>query len=211
MATVVYLVRHGETEWNRDARIQGQLDVELSDVGRAQARLLSARLGRIPLDAVYSSDLSRAMETARTIAEPAGLDVRLAQEFREIDFGAWQGLGWREVESLYPGSREQLRADPANSRPPGGESWPEVACRVMRGLERLAAEWPSGEIAVVSHGGTGRMAICSILGIDLKMRWRITMDNTGISVLIRRDGEWSVGSLNDTCHLAEHGVTAHDD
>ena len=202
MATFIYLLRHGETQWNRDSRIQGQLDIRLSERGIQQAELLSTRLAAVSLKAVYSSDLSRAHATATIVARPHAIEVRPAPEFREINFGAWQGLGWEEVDALYPGSRERLRGDPENARPPGGESWPEVANRVMVGLERLALECADGRVAVVTHGGTGRMAVCSVLGVDVKLRWKIRMDNTAITILARDDGEWRVECLNDTCHLA---------
>ncbi|MBC7325685.1 MAG: histidine phosphatase family protein, partial [Moorella sp. (in: Bacteria)] len=108
----IYLVRHGETEWNNNGRYQGHTDVALSVSGRRQAELLRERFRSIPLDSVYSSDLSRARETAAVIAAPHGLTIKTEEAFREIDFGFWEGLTYQEITARYPHEWERWRQDP---------------------------------------------------------------------------------------------------
>jgi alpha-ribazole phosphatase len=201
LSTLIYLVRHGETQWNRDARIQGQLDIPLNEEGIKQARLLAKRFVKVDLDAIYASDLSRAINTAEIVAGVKGLSVEAAPQFREIDFGLWQGMTWQEIDKEYPESRRQMEISPETAHPPKGESWSDVADRVFKGLDDIAGKWPEGNVMVVSHGGSSRMAICRILDISLAKRWKLRMDNTSISILEYRNGDWLVRCFNDVSHL----------
>jgi phosphoserine phosphatase len=143
--TTLLLARHGETDWNRDGRYQGWADPPLNDTGRTQAEALAGQLAGTPLDAVYSSDLRRAHETAEILAAPHGLQVVLDAGLREIDVGAWSGLTRLEIEHRFPAGER-----------PGGETREQHAERVLAAVERIARLHPGGSILVVSHGGTLR-------------------------------------------------------
>jgi broad specificity phosphatase PhoE len=201
LATKIYLVRHGETQWNKDGRVQGQLDIGLSDEGLRQARCLARRLAAVEIDAIYSSDLSRAYKTAEIIAESKGLIVRAMPAFREKHFGEWQGMLSKEIDEKFPEIREQIRIEPRTTRVPGGECWDELTARVMAGLMDIAGSWTEGTIVVTPHGGTVRAALCEILGMDVRNRWKIRTDNTSISILEYRNSEWAIRCINDTAHL----------
>ena len=138
--TTILLARHGETDWNRDFRFQGHADVPLNDTGRAQARELARSLAEEPIDAVYSSDLLRARETAEIVAERLGLPVEVDQGLREIDVGSWQGS-----------TRAQL-----DGREWDGETYDDHRRRTVAALLRIAERHPDAHVLVVAHGGTLR-------------------------------------------------------
>lgn len=148
--TDLYLVRHGETDWNRARRIQGLTDIPLNDTGREQARLTGMLLTRRPIARVIASPLDRARETGSIIARELGLpEPELRGEFVERNYGAAEGLGFHEVDLRYPEGADV----------PGRESRDEVAARVVPALQRLAADYPGEAIVVVSHGGAIRAAL----------------------------------------------------
>jgi broad specificity phosphatase PhoE len=149
--TLILLVRHGETDWNLTRRVQGHTDRPLNDTGRAQARELAARLADEPLDAVYSSDLLRAHETARIIAAGRGLDVTAVPDLRERDFGTWEGLTDDEILTRYPDARERPWGD--------AETREEMSRRVLEALERIAETHPGKRVLVVAHGGPMRALV----------------------------------------------------
>ena len=143
--TTILLARHGETDWNRQGRFQGQADPPLNEQGRAQAQDLARRLADVPVDAVYSSDLRRAHETALIVAEPHGVPVVTDAGLREIDVGSWSGLTRAEVEERFPGAEHH-----------DGETREELRTRVAAAVERIACEHPRERILIVSHGGALR-------------------------------------------------------
>lgn len=142
--TTILLARHGETDWNREGRWQGWADRPLNDTGRAQARELAEQLRSTPFDAVYTSDLRRASETAAIVAAPHGVPVVADPELREIDIGSWSGLTKSEIQARFGGERVD------------GESREQHAARVLAAVERIAREHPAGRILIVTHGGTMR-------------------------------------------------------
>ena len=139
--TTLLLARHGETDWNRDLRIQGSSDVELNDLGRRQAHSLAQELTDVELDAVYSSDLSRARATATAVAAAHGLPVNLDPRLRERSFGSWEGLTREDIAVLPEGSRHD------------GESDDEVRERMLEAVQAIADRHPGEQVLVVSHGG----------------------------------------------------------
>jgi broad specificity phosphatase PhoE len=152
--TELLLVRHGETDWNRDLRVQGHADRPLNDTGREQARAIAEELARETIDAIYTSDLARARETAELIAERAGVPFVLEPQLREIDVGEWQGLTRAEIEEQFP---EGMRS--WHERGHGweeGETYEELAERVLTALDRIVRAHPGGRVVVVGHGGTIR-------------------------------------------------------
>jgi broad specificity phosphatase PhoE len=155
--TTFLLARHGETDWNFERRVQGHADRPLNDMGRAQAQALADELAGEPLDAVYSSDLVRAHETARIVADRKGLEVTALRDLREKHFGSWEGLTDREVLARFPDAQRGPWGDAETSE--------DVARRVLAALRRIADAHPDGRVLVVSHGGPLR-AILLHCGAD---------------------------------------------
>jgi broad specificity phosphatase PhoE len=158
--TTILLVRHGETDWNLERRVQGHSDRALNETGRAQARKLADALAEEPIDAVFSSDLLRAHETARIVAERRGLDVTAIPDLRERHFGTWEGLTDDEIFERFPGAKTGTWGD--------GETREEMAQRVLESLRRIAEAHPGGRVLVVSHGGPLRAVLthCGVDGVD---------------------------------------------
>lgn len=155
--TTILLVRHGETDWNLERRVQGHTDRPLNETGRGQANALAEVLEGEPLDAVYSSDLVRAHETARIVAERKGLDVTAIPELRERDFGTWEGLTDGEILERFPHAQHGPWGD--------AESREEMFRRVHEALQRIAVAHPRGRVLVITHGGPVR-AVLAGCGVD---------------------------------------------
>lgn len=203
--TRILLARHGETEWNAIRRVQGWTDIPLSAKGQAQAEALAERLSHIPLTAVYSSDLSRAAQTAAPAAARQGLAVQTAPELREKGFGAWEGLTQADLERDYPDLWHRYHvARDLDALIPGGETWPQVQERLSAVLHSILAvhRGPEETVLLVGHGGSGRMVILEALQATLPTLLRLHLDNASLSRLdFRSEGDSRVIFLNDTSHL----------
>jgi broad specificity phosphatase PhoE len=190
------LVRHGETDWNRERRFQGHADPPLNETGRDQARALAEALGREKIDAVYTSDLARARETAEILAAPLGADVVVLRDLREIDVGEWQGLTWAEIEERFP---EGVRA--WRERGYGweqGESYERLGERVVAALRRIAAGHPSQRVLVVGHGGTVRATRAFVAGATVveSRKGSPAIGNCEIFRIHVEDGRWTTSPAN---------------
>jgi broad specificity phosphatase PhoE len=159
------LVRHGETDWNRERRFQGHADPPLNETGRTQARALADDLAGEAVDALYTSDLARARETAEILAARLGVEVVPLRELREIDVGEWQGLTWPEIEERFPEGARAWREQ--NHGWETGETYEELAERVVPALRRIAVAHPGGRAVVVAHGGTVRATRAFIAGTSV--------------------------------------------
>jgi probable phosphoglycerate mutase len=156
MATTIVLARHGETDWNRDGRIQGHLDPPLNERGRTQSRELADRLAAEELDAVYASDLRRAVETAEIVAGRKGLRVRIDPDLREGDMGSWSGLTATEIQARFPDAwHERITGGQGHD----GESREALSERILVSLGRISAAHPGGRVLVVCHGGVMRSTL----------------------------------------------------
>lgn len=149
--TTILLVRHGETDWNLQRRVQGHADRPLNETGIAQARALAEQLADEPIDAVYSSDLARAHDTARLVADAHGLPVETLPELRERDFGTWEGLTDDEVYERLPEARTSSWGD--------AEATDELEARILTTIRRIASQHPGERVLVVTHGGPLRMML----------------------------------------------------
>ena len=156
--TTLLLARHGETDWNRELRIQGSSDIELNELGRQQAQFLAQELTDVDLDAIYSSDLSRAQATAAAVAATHGLELQLDPRLRERSFGSWEGLTREDISTFPKGSRHD------------GESDDDVRRRVLAAVEEIAANHPGEQVLVVSHGGALNTLWHHALGVRVE-RW----------------------------------------
>ncbi|MGI6129366.1 MAG: histidine phosphatase family protein [bacterium] len=180
----ILLIRHGITKYNRERRFQGQLDVPLSDEGRRQAQKLAQQFKPGQIQAIYSSDLSRAKETAEIIARAIMLKIESYRpDLREICFGHWQGHTMDEVAELYPEELAIWRADRTYSAPHGGETYAQLADRGFKAVQEIAASHPGQTVAVVAHGALIRAVLCKARGIDLSDRSQPVVDNASVTAI----------------------------
>ena len=201
--TKVILFRHGQTEWNILGKYQGKTDVPLSEDGKRQAKMLAAKFPTAELHAVYSSDLSRAAFTAKCVADRFSLPVVTDPAFREIDFGAWEGLTFTEIAERYPYAAEgRFWKNPDEIKIPDGETFADVQRRGMKRLREIIAANPDKTIAVAAHGGINRTIIAEALHMPLQYLWSIRQFNTAVNIICY-EGEWrTVELINGTAHLA---------
>ncbi|MDZ7802233.1 MAG: histidine phosphatase family protein [Trueperaceae bacterium] len=196
MVREVWLIRHGETDWNLNGRIQGASDVPLNATGLAQARSLACRLGSVTFDEVFASDLERARVTAET-ALP-GAAIRCDARLRELSYGVLEGQRWDALSDELAAQARHWREDPVARRVPGGESFGDLAGRVRAFLHDLPEQ---GRFAAFSHGGAIVSALYGILGHPKDGAWRIAPRNTSISRLRFEARGVTFVSINDHAHL----------
>jgi probable phosphoglycerate mutase len=200
-ATRFIVIRHGETEWNVGARIQGQGDSALTAAGIEQARALARRLATEKFDILVTSDLGRALDTARHVARACGHEMRLDARFRERNFGAGEGMTYEEIDRAYPDAFSRVREVDPDYVIPGGESRRQLHERVLRGFSALAAEHRGKTIVVVTHGGVLATFYRHVNGLELRMPHRIPITNASYNVLAFDGERWSIETWSDTAHL----------
>jgi len=186
--TTLLLVRHGETDWNRDGRWQGGSDTRLNDLGREQARALADELdGNI--DVVYSSDLARARETADIVAAKLGLEVRVDPRLRERSFGSWEGLTTLEIEERFTDSHRRWQAG-EGAGADDAEPFEDFFARVTGFLADVLRLHPRQEVLVISHGGSIRVIHAVAAGVDYVRDHRLIpgVPNCSIARYVARDG-----------------------
>lgn len=192
----LWLVRHGETLWNREGRVQGQGDPPLSARGRAQAERLEPRLAHVGFSAVYSSGLARTDETAR-LALPAPSVIK-DHRLRELHFGAWEGELWSEVAATDAAALNAWFADPYRSTPTGGETYAALAERVRAWLTSLPG---TGRILAVTHGGPIRAILYGLTGPPDGHRWRFDAAPASLTKLVLGEQGAVIKTVGDTAHL----------
>lgn len=195
------LARHGETEWNATGRLQGNIAVALSEVGRRQAQALRERLAAASIEAAYSSDLPRAVETAETILEGrSSLEgLRLCPDLRELSYGRWEGRRLDEVQASDPdGLAALLRAEP-DFAPPDGESLRQLTQRVGAFAD-MARQSPAATLLIVGHSGPLRALILTLLGLPLASFWQLHLSAASLSIVEVHPVGSVLELLNDTSH-----------
>jgi len=196
------LVRHGQSTWNREHRIQGQLDPPLSDEGRGQARRVGRRLANHRFAGFYSSDLERAYETARLIGEAAGLSATTAVGLREIYLGEWEGLTTEELAQRFPKAWARWNKEPSWDVVPGGEGAVPFEARVNAELDSILSRHEHGNVLVVTHGGVIQVALHRVIGRPNHGLFPFRIENASISTIEKRNGRFVISGVNDTGHLA---------
>jgi 2,3-bisphosphoglycerate-dependent phosphoglycerate mutase len=210
--TRIVAVRHGETAWNVDTRIQGQLNIGLNGKGRWQAARLAEALVGEGLSAVYSSDLMRAADTAMEVGLACGLPVGLEPGLRERCFGVFEGRTWAEIEKLWPAESACWRARDLDFAPIGGESLPAFSSRVMATCHRLASIHPGECIAWVAHGGVMDCLhrAATHVGLAAPRTWQLA--NATVNRLLFTGEGFTLVGWGDASHLADSiASTARDD
>lgn len=199
----LYLIRHGESEWNILSKVQGQNNVNLTKKGIEQAAKAAERLSKEKIDEIYSSDLDRAYDTAKIIADKLKLDVKKLQELREIKFGVWEGLTSSEIKENYKNEHMIWMTEPHKLQLPEAERLIDVQERMLKGVNKLMKENKDKNILIVSHGSAIKALILGILDIDLSSYNKISIGNVGLTIIEYRDYSPVIGVLNDTSHLKE--------
>lgn len=199
--TRVIAIRHGETTWNVDTRIQGHMDIPLNDTGRRQAERMALALADEPITAIYASDLARAWETAQYLGRALGLEVRREKGLRERGFGDFEGKTFAEIEALLPDQSMRWRKRDPEFAPAGGESLLDLRSRVVTTAERLAAAHPGELIAMVGHGGVMDVLYRAATRLDIQAPRTWVLGNTAINRLLWTPQGFSLVGWADTQHL----------
>jgi 2,3-bisphosphoglycerate-dependent phosphoglycerate mutase len=199
--TRIVAVRHGETAWNVQTRIQGQIDIGLNARGRQQARRLARALADERFDAVYASDLQRAADTARAVAEHNGLPLRTDVSLRERGFGTFEGLTWADVEQQHAEASRRWRERDAAFGPPGGETLAVFYERAVDALATIAARHRGQHIAIVTHGGVLDVLYraASRIALDAPRTWQL--GNAAINRVLHGERGFTLVGWNDNFHL----------
>jgi probable phosphoglycerate mutase len=195
------LVRHGETRWNVEQRVQGHGNSDLTETGVEQAKAIARRLASEEFDLVVASDLGRAAETARHVAALCGREVVSDARLRERNFGAGEGMGYHEIGEKYPGAFSRTEATDPDVGIPGGESRRQFHDRIVAAFDSLAARHPGKRIAVVTHGGVLATIHRHIHGVDVSQPHRVAINNASFNEVCFEDTCWSVMAWDDRAHL----------
>lgn len=196
-----YFIRHGQTIWNHSGRYQGITDVELSEKGKAQASRLVDYFAEIHLDAIYSSDLIRAIGTAAPLAQSKNMEINQREGLREINFGDWEGLTYDEINARWPGAIEHMYNSVTTVKIQNGQSFMDVQKASAKVLDEIIKKYPDGSVAIVSHGGTIRCMICHLLGLHLDWAWNLKQDNGNVTIVHYYGERNLLALLNDVHHL----------
>ena len=200
--TRFYLIRHGETDWNKAGRYQGRTNIDLNAEGREQARLLGERFRFLPLDALYVSPLNRAVETANEVARTTGITPVTDEHFIEINFGEWEGHTIEELSEKFGSAYTDFFKDPFDHPVPGEGSFQNAMDRAIEGFNILAERHKGQNVAIISHGGLLRVMLVGLLEMGDAFYRKTWMTNTSVTMLdVMPDGRKLLMTLNDKAHL----------
>ena len=201
---LIFLVRHGLTDWNALRRFQGTCDIPLNADGLAQAQVVARRCAALHVERVYHSPLKRAAQTAQIIGEMAGASCIPRDGMREGDMGAFQGLTLEQARERFPQECAAYFANQTHVAPPGGESMLELQSRAVAALDAIERDAQGcGRIAIVSHGALLKTLLCAVADMPLTCFGRIDVSNCSISVVDSTDGQRRLVTLNDLSHFGD--------
>ena len=201
------LVRHGETDWNQQNRVQGRRDIELNALGRRQAEAVAQALKAEHVEAIYSSPLKRALETARAVERFHRAEVVPLDDLKELDVGELDGLTFTEMRERHGEFLKLWREDIAGQIFPGGSCMRDLQNTACASIERIAARHPQGRVVVVSHNFVILSIICRLMEIDLRHMRRLRMQVAGITTLDLDGGATRLVTFNEICHLENLAAT----
>lgn len=196
------LVRHGETGWNAQGRIQGHTDIGLSERGAEQARLLGERLSSLTIHAAYSSDLKRASETAKLALGQQDVVLHETNRLREYHKGAYEGLTLSEIQAQFPNDYHKYLEKDLDYAPEGGETTRGVSARMAEILGEIKSRHLDHTVLLVGHGGSLRAAMVSLLGMPLEGNWSFVFGNCGLTMVDTYEDNAVLRHFNDTSHLS---------
>ena len=210
-ATRVIAIRHGETAWNVDTRIQGQLDVPLNDTGRWQAHRLALAVAEEGIEALYASDLLRALETAQAVSGGCGCPIVTDTGLRERGFGEFEGLTFKEIEQHWPEQSERWRRRDPSFGPVGGETLTDFYARCVNTVTKLAGAHPGQTIAVVAHGGVMDCLYRAATRLSLQAPRSWQLGNASINRLLYTPQGFTLVGWSDTYHLEDASLVESTD
>lgn len=198
----IYLIRHGQTDWNLEGKIQGRHDVSLNETGSKQAELLAMGMDKRPVVQIFSSRQKRALETAQAVGRRQHVAVTVIDGLEEVEFGEWEGKTWDEISREYPEEFKVWCTEPAEIVPPGGESRPQIYRRIGNALKEILRR-SRGDIAIVSHGAALAYMVSLMLEKELGDHDEIIVKNASISTVEydRETGKFHMAEANDVSHL----------
>ena len=199
--TQVYLVRHGQTAWNAELIFRGRRDIELNEQGHREANAIAGALRDKSLDAIYTSPLTRAVETAGPLAALLHKEITPVQDLIDINYGDWEGVPYHEIKTKYPDLLAAWEQEPELVRFPHGETLDEVRERSYRVLRALAEKHINESILIVSHRVVNKVLLCAVLDLSTAHFWNIKQDTGCINVLEYSSQRFVLCLLNDKCHL----------
>lgn len=201
MMTSIYLVRHGQTAWNKEEIFRGRTDIPLDETGRRQAVLAGEYFKGMEIDGIYSSPLSRAWETAEKVAQLHHLKVQPLKGILDMSFGKWEGQSHQDIQKNDKETYRRWREEPHLVRLPGGESLDDVRARATASMEEVVRSHSGKTVVLVSHRVVNKVLICGILGLDNSHFWQIAQDTTAINLIQYQNGKYILSLMNETCHL----------
>jgi broad specificity phosphatase PhoE len=199
--TRVYLVRHGQTEWNRELRFRGRADIPLDENGRRQANAIADALMDKGINMIYTSPLRRSMETAQPVAAVLHLGITTLHDLIDIDYGEWEGLSFDEVRQRYTNSYREWEERPDVVKFPNGESLDEVRSRSFSAFKEIAERSSGKSILIIPHRVINKVLLCALLGLSNAHFWSIRQDTGCINVIEYSHRRFVLVKMNDTCHL----------
>jgi len=201
--TRIYVVRHGETQWNREEVFRGTKDIPLNDTGKKQAEMVGLYFSHIPVNRIISSPLSRALQTALAIGKTTNIAVDTMEEFTDMNFGIWEGLALREVEERFPLDFSLWKLSPDKIRIESGETLAIVRDRISAGLANISYD-REDTVVIVTHRVICKILILYALGLGNDHFWDMKYDPGSISLLEYDNEMYTLIFNNDTCHLDDH-------
>jgi phosphoserine phosphatase len=198
--TEIILARHGQTVWNTGEGFRGQIDIDLDATGLKQAELMGEYLNDRKIEAVYSSPLKRALQTAYPIASRHGLEVIVTQGLNDFHFGAWQGLSVTEVQEKFPALFTEWAETPHLVKIPGGDTLDAVAKRAMAVVSELIVKYQN-TVVLVGHRVVSRVLMLALLGLDNSHFWNIRQDTAATTTFLYEKGRFVLSEHNNTSHL----------
>ncbi len=199
----LYLVRHGETDYNAANRYQGHMQIELNRKGHLQAALVCQRLRQYNnATAIYSSDLVRCLQTITPLAQALQMHVTPLVDLREIDVGLWEHLTIPEISEAFPTNYASYQQSPGDTVHMGGESYRQLQTRAMRAIHQIMSQHQDGDHIVIStHGGTIRAIVCAIIGLDINLYNKLWVMNCALTTISVTHGIMRLVSFNDVAHI----------
>jgi broad specificity phosphatase PhoE len=199
----IYVVRHGETQWNREEVFRGTKDMPLNDNGKQQAQRVGDYFSKKHIDRIISSPLCRAIQTAESVSGATGIKIEIVKEFKDINFGIWEGLALREVEERFPLDFGIWKASPEKLRIERGETLAVVRARISAGLANISCDSEDTAV-IVTHRVICKILVLYALGLGNDHFWDMKYDPGSISLLEYNNGRYTLILSNDTCHLDEN-------
>ena len=201
MTNTIYIVRHGQTEWNLLGRTQGHGNSDLTPKGIEQAELLADSMTKYPIDYIYSSDLGRAYQTAEIIGNKLNIEVEKTEALREMNFGTWEGRIIKDIIEEDPELYKMWRNEPHLAKIPQGETLSQIKERTDAFIKEINEKYDGKHIVLVTHSLCARIMLLSFLDSDVKNIYRINQANTALNIIELRDYGPVVMKMNDTTHI----------